>query len=174
MTMAIKDLITKKIGNKPPIKRSEATDPFDSLHREINRVFENFSRGFMTLAPFSTDLFSESQWGAFNPKVDIRESAKEMDISAELPGMDEKDVQVSLTNNALVIRGEKKAEKEEKGKEWHRVERSYGSFYRAMVLPEGLDTNKAEATFKKGILHVIVPKRAGAKQETKKIAVRRT
>lgn len=170
--MAIKDLITRKIGNKLPVKHSEA-DPFDSLHKEINRVFENFSRGFMSLSPFSTDLFGSPQWGEFNPKVDVREGDKEVEVTAELPGMDEKDVQVSLTNNELVIRGEKKSEKEEKGKEWQRIERSYGSFHRAIALPEGIDTNKAEATFKKGVLHVVVPKGAGAKQEAKKIAIRR-
>jgi HSP20 family protein len=172
MIMAIKDLVTRKLGNKIPIKRSEA-DPFDSLHKEINRVFDNFSRGFLSLSPFSSDLLSAPQWGEFAPKVDVRENDKEVEVSAELPGMDEKDVQVSLANNELVIRGEKKAEKEEKGKEWYRMERSYGSFHRAIALPEECDSGKAEATFKKGVLKVVVPKRAEAKHETKKIAIRR-
>ena len=136
-------------------------------------MFENFGRGFFDLSPLSTDLLEPQAMTGFAPKIDVKESDKELELSAELPGMDEKDVQLSLTDNELVIQGEKKAEKEEKAKDWYRMERSYGSFHRAIALPGNLDSAKAEATFKKGLLKVTIPKRAGPKQETKKIAIHR-
>jgi HSP20 family protein len=171
--MAIRDLVSKSGKKSVPIQKSQG-DPFGSLHQEINRVFENFSRGFFDMSPFSTNLIEPAGMAGFSPRVDIKESDKEIEVSAELPGMDEKDVQVSLTNNELVIRGEKKVEKEEKGKEWYRMERSYGSFHRAIALPEGIDANRAEATFKKGLLTVSVPRRANAnKGEAKKITIHR-
>lgn len=171
--MAIKDLVPKFGGKNVPIKRSDA-DPFEALHREINRVFENFSRGFFGLSPFSLNALEESHWGEFAPRVDVREDDKEIEVTAELPGMDEKDVQVSLSNDALLIRGEKKTEREEKGKDWCRMERSFGSFNRSIPLPDAIDSGKAEATFKKGLLTVKIPKRAEAKQEAKRITVKRT
>lgn len=172
--MSIKDLIPFKQSGKRglPIKRSDG-DPFDSLHREINRVFDNFTRGFWDLSPFSTSALEESRIGDFIPSVDVTEDDKQFRVTAELPGMDEKDVQVSLANDQIVIKGEKKTETEDKGKDWHRMERSYGSFHRAVALPEGVDTSKAEATFKKGLLTVTVPKKAEARREVKKIAIRR-
>jgi len=171
--MAIRDLVTKFGKKSVPIQRTPG-DLFGSLHQEINRVFDNFGRGFFDLSPLSTTLLEPSGTGGFSPKVDIKENDKEIEVTAELPGMDEKDVQVSLAHNELVIRGEKKTEKEEKGKEWYRMERSYGSFHRLVNLPEGVDTSKADATFKKGLLTVTVPKRANAKQnQAKKITIQR-
>jgi HSP20 family protein len=170
--MSIRDLVPRKLGKKLPVRQSES-DPFDSLQREMNRVFENFTRGFFDLSPSSTDTLERSHWGDFSPSVDIKENSKEIEVTAELPGMDEKDVQVSLSNDQLVIRGEKKAETEDKGKDWYRMERSYGSFHRVIPLPEGTNSGKAEATFKKGLLTVTIPKHEEAKHETKKIAIRR-
>jgi HSP20 family protein len=170
--MAIRDLVTKFGKKSLPVHRSDA-DPIQSLHQEINRVFQHFSRGFLEDWPLSTRLSESTLWKDFSPQVDIRESERQVEITAELPGLDEKDVQVSLANHELVIRGEKKSEIERKEKGWHRVERSYGSFHRAVALPEGIETEKAEAVLKKGLLTVTIPKRADAAVSSKKIAIRR-
>jgi HSP20 family protein len=172
--MAIRDLVTKSGKKSVPIQKSQG-DPISALHQELNRVFDSFSRGFFDMSPLSTHLLESSSWGGFSPQVDIRESEKDIEVTAELPGLDEKDVQVSLANNELVIRGEKKTESEEKRKGWHRIERSYGSFHRTVALPEGVDTAKADAVLKKGLLTVTIPKTAGsrASSQTKKIAIHR-
>lgn len=181
--MAIKDLMNKNwkelvpqkwsLGKKNlPVRRDQG-DPFVSLQREMNRVFDNFSRGVFDWPSFSMDTMEDSRWGRFSPSVDVKESEKEIEVTAELPGMDEKDVQVNLTDNELVITGEKKTEHEEKGKEFYRMERSYGSFHRSIPLPEEVNTDKVEATFKKGILHVTIPKKAEAHRSVKKIPVKR-
>jgi HSP20 family protein len=171
--MSIKDLVTRKWGQKSlPVKREEG-DPFASLQREMNRVFENFSQGLFDLSPFSTETMEKPNWGRFSPHIDVADNDKEVRVSAELPGMDEKDVHVSFSGHALTITGEKKMEHEEKGKDFYRTERSYGSFHRSISLPQDVDGSKVDATFKKGVLTVIVPKKSGAKSDVKKIAVRR-
>jgi HSP20 family protein len=92
------------------------------------------------------------------PATDVVETDKEIEITAELPGLEEKDVQIDLADNVLTIRGEKKAEKEEKDKNYRMVERSYGSFYRSLELPAGVDANAVKATITNGVLKVTVPK----------------
>lgn len=161
--MTIRNLIP--FGKKGvPVKR-EDDNPFSLLRREMDSLFENFSNGF---APGSF----EGRFGAFSPKVDVTESDKEIKVSAELPGMDEKDIDISLHNNMLSIRGEKKEEKEDKGKDYYRMERSYGSFSRTIQVPAEVEADKVEATFKKGVLSISLPKTARAVEETKKIAVK--
>jgi len=161
--MAIRNLIP--FGRKSvPVKR-EDENPFSILRREMDSLFDNFFQGF-DIAPF------EGRMGAFTPKVDVAESDKEIKITAELPGLDEKDIDVSLQNDMLIIKGEKKEEKEDKGKDYYRMERSYGSFSRTIPLPIEVETDKIEATFKKGVLNITLPKTAKAAAETKKIAVK--
>ena len=98
------------------------------------------------------------------------ETDKQIEITAELPGLEEKDVQVNLADNVLTIRGEKKAEKEEKDKAYRLVERSYGSFVRSLELPEGVNADAIKASIDKGVLKVTVPKPAPA--QVKKIDVK--
>jgi len=161
--MAIRNLIP--FGRKSvPVKR-EDENPFSILRQEMDSLFDNFFQGF-DVSPF------EGRMGSFAPKVDVAESDKEIKITAELPGMDEKDIDVSLQNDILTIKGEKKEEKEDKGKDYYRMERSYGSFSRTIPLPIEVDTDKIEATFKKGVLNITLPKTAKAAAETKKIAVK--
>jgi len=105
--------------------------------------------------------------------MDVSENDKEVKVEIELPGMEENDVQVSLSHNTLTISGEKKSEKEDKSRNYHRIERSYGSFSRSIPLPEGIDQDKIEAMFKKGVLHVVLPKTAQYVQEQKQIKVKR-
>ena len=147
-----------------PVKREEYT-PFALFRQEMDKLFDNFFRGF-EMEPFMGRL------GAFSPSVDVKESDKEIRVSAELPGMDDKDIEVSLNRDSLTIKGEKKEEKEDKGKDYYRMERSYGSFSRTIPLPAGVDMDKVKADFRKGVLMVTVPKTAQAIKETKKITVK--
>lgn len=167
--MALTDLVPWKWGEKNvPVKREEA-DPFYSLHREIDRLFDDFmGRGFgLTRFGDFTDRFS-----AFNPQVDVTENDKEIKVAAELPGLDEKDIEVSLSGDMLTISGEKKAEKEDKRENYYRMERSYGSFQRSVALPVEVDTEKVEATFKNGVLQVTLPKLHPGQETRKKISVK--
>lgn len=152
--------------SESPIARTD-DHPFFALQREMNQMFDNFFRGF-DLAP--TD--GRSVFGAFSPSIDVLEDEKQVSIKAELPGLDEKDVEVNLTDNALTIRGEKKEEKEDKGKDyWHR-ESSYGSFVRVIPIPEGLNAEKADARFKNGVLTISLPRLEEAKAKVKKIEIK--
>lgn len=149
--------------------RREWEHPLASFQREMNRLFDNFFGGF-SLSPW--EPLERGVGTSFTPRVDVSETDKEIKISAELPGIEEKDIDVSLTHDTLTIKGEKKTETEEKEKDYYRMERSYGSFTRSVPLPVEVDTNKVEATFKKGVLEITLPKTAKALQETKKVAVK--
>ena len=115
--------------------------------------------------PRATDL-------AIAPAVDVAEKDKEYEITAELPGMDEKNIEIKLSNGTLTIKGEKKEEKEEREKDYYVSERRYGSFMRSFQVPEGVDTGKIEATFSKGVLNVKLPKTAEAQKSEKTISVK--
>ena len=161
--MAIKKLGTKEAGSVP-VKREEY-NPLSLLRQEMNSVFDNFLRGF-EVEPFA------GRFGAFSPNIDVKETDKEIKVSAELPGMNDKDIDVSLTKDALTIKGEKKEEKEDKGKNYYRMERSFGSFTRTVPLPAEVDTENAKADFVKGVLTVTLPKSPRAIKETKKISIK--
>lgn len=161
--MAGKNL-TPTIKKSLPIKREER-DLFSLFREEMNRLFDNFFRGF-EIEPFETGF------GTFRPSVNVVEDEKEIKVSAELPGVDEKDIEVSLSKDSLTIKGEKKEEKEDKGKNYYRMERSYGSFSRTIPLPVEIDADKVKAQFKKGVLTVTLPKTAKTIEETKKIPVK--
>jgi HSP20 family protein len=148
------------VGRDRNVARSG--NPFMSLQREIDRLFDGFTRGF--------PAFSGGGTGEMLPSVDVTETDKQIEITAELPGLEEKDVQFNLADNVLTIRGEKKAEKEEKDKTYRLVERSYGSFVRSLELPDGVDANAIKASIDKGVLKVTVPKPAPA--QVKKIDVK--
>jgi HSP20 family protein len=132
----------------------------------IQKTFEDFSQR-TPFARFSANTLS--------PKIDIAESKDAIDVMAELPGVDEKDLDVTLANGVLTIRGEKKTERDEqdKDKNWHVVERSYGSFSRAIPLPFDADPAKVEAKFDKGVLHIHLPKPAEAAQKQQKIEIKK-
>ena len=133
------------------------------MQREVEDVFQNFTRDWPTFgsAGLTTDLV---------PSTDVVENDKEIQITAELPGLEEKDVQINLADNVLTIKGEKKAEKEEKDKNYRLVERSYGSFSRSIQLPAGVDAGTIKASISKGVLTVVIPKPAPA--QAKKIEVK--
>ena len=148
-------------------ERRELENPMLAIQNEMNRMFDSF---FMD--PFETDPFERSSIRDFSPRIDVSESEKEYKVTAELPGMDEKDITLSLEREALVITGEKKAETEEKGKNFHRVERSFGSFTRVIPLPAEVEADKVEADFKKGVLTVTLPKPQSAVATSRKIAIK--
>lgn len=162
--MAIRNLVP--FGKKNLPVRREDENPFALLRREMDSLFDNFFRGF------DLEPFFEKRMGVFSPRIDVSENDKEIKISAELPGMDEKDIDVSLQNDMLTLKGEKKEEKEDKGKDYYRMERSFGSFSRTIPLPVEVETDKIEAKFKKGVLTITLPKTAKAVAETKKIPVK--
>ena len=157
--------------------KPQVRHPFESLRQEMNRLFDEFDRDFW-LSPFRRPAFTaepfwrrELSWSA-SPAVDITESEKAYEIAAELPGLDEKDIEVKLANGGLTIKGEKREEKEEKKKDYYLHERHFGSFERYFRLPEEVDADKIEANFKKGVLTVTLPKKPEAQKAEKKIAVK--
>ena len=118
----------------------------------LEKMFDEFFSGFGLVPTW------ESDWSAFSPQVDIVDSDKEIKVLVELPGLDEKDIDVSLSGDMLTISGEKRQEKEDKGKNYYRMERSYGSFKRAVPIPCEVNAEAIEATFKNGVLSVVLPK----------------
>jgi Molecular chaperone (small heat shock protein) len=148
------------VGRDRNVARQE--NPFMSLQRDIDRLFDDFTRGFPT--------FSNAGVAELLPSMDVTETDKEIEITAELPGLEEKDVQINVADNLLTIRGEKKAEKEQKDKDYRLVECSYGSFSRTLELPDGVNPDAIKANIAKGVLKVTVPKAAPA--QIKKIEVK--
>jgi HSP20 family protein len=161
------------IGNLVPWGRSrgvasrEPEDVFSQLHREMNSLFDSAWRGFG--APAAAGEASVSQ---LQPTTDIAETDKEYEVTVELPGIDEKDVEVTLSNGVLSIKGEKKFEREEKKKDYYLSERSFGSFQRSIRVPDGVDAEKVSAAFNKGVLTLKLPKLPEVQASTKKIAVK--
>jgi HSP20 family protein len=158
VSMNLRSLIP--IARDRNVARSD--NPFVSLQREIDRLFDDFTRGF--------PAFSSGGSGDLLPNMDVTETDKQIEVIAELPGLEEKDVQVNVADNVLTIRGEKKMEKEEKDKSYRLVERSYGSFVRSLELPAGVNADTIKASIEKGVLRVTVPKPAPA--QVKKIDVK--
>lgn len=149
--------------------------PFDQLRRDIEQVFDNFRMGGLgfPLARGRLDLpWPRLAATALTPAIDVVERENAYEITAELPGMDEKDIEVKLASGNLLIRGEKKDEREENDKDYYVCERRYGTFTRAFKVPEGVDPEKVEARFSKGILTVILPKSAEARRQEKTIQIK--
>lgn len=132
--------------NSVPVRQSDRglLSPFANW----DRIFDNFEM------PFGDS--------SFMPSIDVHEDDHAVSISAELPGMKEEDIDISLSQNTLTISGEKKEEFEEKRKSSYRMERRYGSFRRSVALPEGIDEDKIQAIYKNGVLSILVPKQPGA------------
>jgi HSP20 family protein len=151
-----------------PVARGFEGHPIDLFQREMNRLFDDFFKGF-GLSTFSDEM---EQLGTFNPQMDMTEDEKSIQITAELPGMDEKDIDINLSKDTLTIKGEKKVESEQKSKDSYYMERSFGSFSRVVPIPVDVDTNKAEATFKKGVLNITLPKLEKEKKAQKKIEIK--
>ncbi len=169
--MAIRDLIpwnrgrdvTVRRGDELSTRRGDDTSPFLALHREMNRVFDDVFRSF-DLGLASSDRFFDR---AMNwPNLEVTETDKEIKVTAELAGLDEKDVNIHLANGALAISGEKKTESEDKDRLFS--ERYYGRFERRIAVDD-VDEDKVSASFKNGVLTVTLPK--AASRNVKRIAI---
>ncbi|HDS85119.1 MAG TPA: Hsp20/alpha crystallin family protein [Phycisphaerales bacterium] len=167
--MVLSNLVPFRKGGKDALAhyRREA-DPFAAFQRQMNRLVEDFF-GETGLKPFGAgDRFA----GSFTPTLDIAENDREVTVTAELPGLEDKDIQISIQNDRLTLRGEKKAEHEGKDAQHYVVERSYGAFSRAIQLPAEVDDSKAEAVFKNGVLKIRLPKTPTEKNKTKRIEIK--
>jgi HSP20 family protein len=159
--MTIRNMLPRIWGDDPHLMRS--------FRQEMDNLFETWTK----------DLgFPQTSWARAEvwPRINVSETDKEIQISAELPGVDQKDIEVTLTGGELLIKGEKKSEidekKDEQGRAYHRVERSFGSFQRRMSLPYDVDPNKVQAAFKDGVLTLTLPKPAEVQKATKKIEIK--
>ena len=148
---------------RAPLARPDFSS-FSPLSREMSRLLEEFWRSLGGVGALTT--------AGLSPSIDVTEADKEIEITAELPGLERQDVEISLEDNVLTIRGEKKmpAHTDDKNKNYHMTERSYGIFYRAFQLPVGIDPASVEATMANGVLKIKIPKPAHT--EAKKIEVK--
>jgi HSP20 family protein len=165
--MAMRDLIpwTRSRDFMPDFWRDERTSPFLTLHREMNRLMDEMFRSFTSAPQVPRADFMSTSW----PKIEVSESEKQITVTAEIPGMEEKDVELLLRDGNLVIRGEMKSETEEKERQWS--ERFYGRFERHIPVGSDIDEEKVEASFKKGVLTITCPKTPRAQEKAKRIAI---
>jgi HSP20 family protein len=157
--------------------RSAVPDVWQSFRGEMDRLFDRFTggagfpslrRAFDIEPPWRYD----SSFGISVPAVDVTEDDKAYKITAELPGMSEKDIDISVTGDTILLKGEKRQEREEKDKNRYLSERSYGVFQRSFALPDGVDRDKIAADFAKGVLTVTLPKTVETQKQQKKIEVK--
>jgi HSP20 family protein len=161
---------------KGPPARTLA-DPWNVFRTEMDRLFDRFAGGFGL--PSMRRVLDLEPWGRYEapftvsaPAVDVTEDDKAYKIAAELPGMSEKDIDVSITGDMLVLKGEKRQEREEREKNRYLAERTYGSFQRSFTLPDGIDRDRISAEFSKGVLALTLPKTQEAQKQQKKIEVK--
>lgn len=148
-------------------------DPLVQIHRDIDQIFDRFFQGFSLPTPAGWPSFSSFEGsGILRPRVDLSAGEKEYLLTVEIPGVSEKDVSLSITAGTMTIKGEKKLEKEEREKDYYRMERSYGSFQRILSLPEDVEQDAIRAGFKDGVLTVTMPRKPMAKGEVKQIAIK--
>ncbi len=158
----------KTLSNVPATRRDNGgqLSPFDALQSQIDRVFNDFTRGFG---------MPRSLWGDEGmpfPSLDMHEEGNKVMLAAELPGVDDKDIDISVDGQMLTISGEKKSEFESHEGQGYRSERTYGSFSRSVSLPFDIDPDKVEARFDRGVLKLSIEKPAGAQQSIRKIPIK--
>lgn len=167
--MATKDLIRKRDRSHEG-RGLVPTSGFDLLpqfQREMNKLFGDFF-GDRNVPSLWSD---GGDWRSFTPSVDIHDDGKVVRIEAELPGLDEKDIDLELNGRFLTLRGEKREEKDESEEGWHKVERRFGSFVRTIELPEGINYDEAKAEYRKGLLRVTLPRKEELRSERRKISL---
>jgi HSP20 family protein len=165
--MHIKDLIPWARQNEAAQPKGTSEHPLTELQRQMNQVFESFwSR--------MDRPFAAGGWpfGEATPRSDVVETAEGVEVTVELPGMEMGDVEVSLAGDTLTVKGEKRVERQDEKKGYYVSERSYGSVYRTIPLPSGVDTDRADASFKNGVLTVKIPHSPEAKAKAKRIEVK--
>ncbi len=155
--------------NRPAVR---SRDLLTSLRDEMDRVFEQFDRGWGSFPSLFAGTGSQGA-ASVMPQFDVRDDGKALTIEAELPGVDEKDVTVSLADGVLTVKGEKKQEREEKKDNYYLSERSFGSFERSLRMPEWVDDGKVEAHFDKGVLKIVAPKKPEAVKSERQIEIKK-
>jgi HSP20 family protein len=167
--MSVRDLIPWGRSNNqvPTVFRDDDRNPFLSLHREMNRLFDDVFRGLDSRVPAFGSL---SSFSATWPNVEISNSDKEIKVTAEIPGLEEKDLEVLLDDGVLTLKGEKRSEVQDKDKQFS--ERFYGHFERRIPLGVEVEEDKIEAHFKNGVLNVVLPKSSKAQSQVKRIAIK--
>jgi HSP20 family protein len=163
-----------------PVLRQSSENPGQVLrdsmahfHREVDRLFEEAFRGWgLPAADFSRLRLPGMKNGMLKPTLDLGATDTEYTLTVEIPGVDEKDIQLEVADDTLTVRGEKRLQNEEEGKSYYRIERSYGSFQRVLSLPEDADQNEITASFKNGLLSVTVPRKAIPASKVKRIEVK--
>ncbi|MCB0359273.1 MAG: Hsp20/alpha crystallin family protein [Bdellovibrionales bacterium] len=166
--MVFRAPVTQRAGERNLARRGDFT-PFSSFQNEMNRLFDSFFDAFGT----PVRLSSESSAQRFVPSVDVEDFEDKMVITAELPGLDQKDIDITLQNDRVEISGEKRFEREEKAENGRRyVERSFGSFQRIIPLTAEIDADKVDASFKNGVLHVTLPKADTPESRSRKVSIR--
>jgi HSP20 family protein len=163
--MNVRELIPWNRGRDVTVRRGEEANPFVTLHRQMNRLFDDVFRGVDT-APFDLGRGFDRTFAW--PNIEVSETDKEVKITANLPGLEEKDVEVELSNGVLAIKGEKKTETEDKNRLFS--ERYYGRFERRIPV-EDIEEDKVNASFRNGVLTVTLPKSAQAQRQVKRIAI---
>lgn len=176
MSNSVKKMPVHTDEKAQPPARTDIWHPMEKLRQQVDHLFEDFNRG-TGLSPFSRGLFDiepfwRREFSTSLPAVDISEKEKSFEITAELPGMDQKDIEIRLANGNLIIKGEKKEEKEAKKKGYHLSERHYGSFERVFNLPKSIDSDKIQAQFTKGVLTLILPKKPEALKAEKVVTIK--
>jgi len=168
--MSIRNLIpwNRNNDNRVPVNyRGDERDPFFALHREMNRLFDDVFRSFDRGLPAMNGM---SSFGGGWPDVEIADNEKEIKVTAELPGIEEKDIEVLLDDGVLTLRGEKRSETEEKDRQFS--ERFYGRFERRIPLGDEIEEAKADASFSNGVLTITLPKTEKAQSRVKRIAIK--
>lgn len=165
-----------EVKKTPP---APVSDPWRAFRTDLDRLFDRFTDkvGFPSLPRLfggASATPSDVSVSIAVPAVDVTEADGAYKVTAELPGLAEKDIEVSVSGDMLVLRGEKRQEREEKEANYYLSERSYGSFQRSFTLPDGVDRDKISAEFSKGVLTLTLPKTAEAKKQDKKIEVKAT
>ena len=175
-----------KTSRKTPVKKvktsaapariEDLAEPFAALRRDIDQVFEDFTRSFSSMIDF--DPFRrlgpafDLKGVEIAPKIEVTEGKKTYEITAELPGVDEKDVSLTLQDDVLTVSGEKKSEREEKKEGYHVSERSYGSFRRSLRLPDDINADKISAKFDKGVMTITLPRTGKAKPKGRSVPIK--
>jgi len=165
-----------------PARRGPSTpalwsaDPFAVTRRfadEMNRVFEDFGFGSGLLSPsFGPGRLMGAELAAWSPQVEVFQRDDRLVVRADLPGMTKDDIKVDVTDDAVTIQGERRQEHEERREGYYHTERSYGSFYRSIPLPEGVEADKADASFRDGVLEVIMPARRQEASRGRRVEVK--
>jgi HSP20 family protein len=165
--MQIKDLIPWARRDQDAEPKGSETNPIAALRRDVNDVFENF------WSRFGEGLGSlDLPWGGSDAKSDVVETDNAIEVSIELPGMEMKDIEVTVSDDLLTVKGEKKVERQEEKKGYYLSERSYGAIYCAIPLPPGVDGDKAEASLHNGVLTIRLPQNPEAQAKVKRIEVK--